>query len=222
MNESTTTACNCAASGAQATESELMERLDEVLTGYQGKPGALIPVLQIAQGVFGYLPENVLKRIALKLGKSYSEVAGVVGFYSFFSTVPRGKHLVRVCLGTACYVRGGKQVMEACRQELGIDVGGTTADGLFTLEVGRCFGACGLAPTIMIDEDVHQRVKAPKLRALFAAYRSGDGAATNPPITSAAKAVGNGGAKSARKPAAKKAPAKKSSAKGRREKVVAK
>ena len=95
----------------------------------------------------------------------------MVGFYSFFSTVPRGKHLVRVCLGTACYVRGGKQVLEACRQELGIDVGGTTPDGLFTLEVARCFGACGLAPTIMIDEDVHQRVKPQKLRAILAAYR---------------------------------------------------
>jgi NADH:ubiquinone oxidoreductase subunit E len=150
-----------------------MERLDEVLTEYQGKPGALIPVLQIAQGIYGYLPQNVMKRVALRLGKSYSEVAGVVGFYSFFSTVPRGKHLVRVCLGTACYVRGGKQVLEGCRQELGIDVGGTTGDGLFTLEVARCFGACGLAPTIMIDEDVHQRVKPPRLRELFAAYRDG-------------------------------------------------
>jgi len=75
-------------------------------------------------------------------------------------------------MGTACYVRGGKQVLESCRQELGIDVGGTTSDGLFTLEVARCFGACGLAPTIMIDEDVHQRVKPPRLRELFAAYRT--------------------------------------------------
>jgi NADH:ubiquinone oxidoreductase subunit E len=102
MNESTQPACAC---GEQATESQLMERLDEVLTEYQGKPGALIPVLQIAQGIFGYLPQTVMKRVALRLGKSYSEVAGVVGFYSFFSIVPRGKHLVRVCLGTACYVR---------------------------------------------------------------------------------------------------------------------
>ncbi len=133
-----------------------------MLAEYKGKPGALIPVLQIAQGIFGYLPEVAMKRIALGLGKSYSEVAGVVGFYSFFSTVPRGKHLVRVCLGTACYVRGGKQVLEACKQELGVDVGGTTPDGLFSLEVARCFGACGLAPTIMIDEDVHQRVKPPE------------------------------------------------------------
>ncbi len=171
MNETTQPACAC---GQTATESQLMDRLDEVLTEYQGRPGALIPVLQIAQGIFGYLPQDVLKRVALRLGKSYSEVAGVVGFYSFFSTVPRGKHLVRVCLGTACYVRGGKQVLEACRQELGIDVGGTTPDGLFTLEVARCFGACGLAPTMMIDEDVHQRVKAPKLRELFAGYRDGN------------------------------------------------
>jgi NADH:ubiquinone oxidoreductase subunit E len=232
MNESSATACTCAGPGAHksaehggaATESQLMERLDEVLTGYQGKPGALIPVLQIAQGIFGYLPENVLKRIALRLGKSYSEVAGVVGFYSFFSTVPRGKHLVRVCLGTACYVRGGKQVMEACRQELGIDVGGTTADGLFTLEVGRCFGACGLAPTIMIDEDVHQRVKPPKLRALFAAYRAGSGAqsavgaggATGPVRASASKKAlaGKAAAKNDRKPAQTDS--------GRRQKVVAK
>jgi len=204
-----TTACAC---GGEATEQQLMERLDEVLTEYQGKPGALIPVLQIAQGIFGYLPVSVMKHVALRLGKSYSEVAGVVGFYSFFSTVPRGKHLVRVCLGTACYVRGGKQVLESCRQELGIDVGGTTADGLFTLEVARCFGACGLAPTIMIDEDVHQRVKAPKLRALFAAYR--DGPAEVPSAKKTKKTA-------VKKPPRKTAPA---SRKGsvRRERVVVK
>jgi len=207
------TACAC---GEQATEQQLMERLDEVLTEYQEKPGALIPVLQIAQGIFGYLPVSVMKRVALRLGKSYSEVAGVVGFYSFFSTVPRGKHLVRVCLGTACYVRGGKQVLESCRQELGIDVGGTTADGLFTLEVARCFGACGLAPTIMIDEDVHQRVKAPKLRALFAAYRDGR---AEPAALKTKKRTSKSGA--VKKPAKKSARAARESA-GRRERVVAK
>jgi len=156
----------------QATESELLARLDEVLEDYQDKPGNLIPVLQIAQGIFGYLPENALKRIALSLSKSYSEVAGVVGFYSYFSTVPRGKHLVRVCLGTACYVRGGKLVLEALKQELGIDVGGTTEDRLFSLEVGRCFGACGLAPTIMIGDEVRQRVKPARVRAILDEYRA--------------------------------------------------
>jgi NADH:ubiquinone oxidoreductase subunit E len=163
----------------QATESELLERLDEVLEEYKHKEGALIPVLQIAQGIFGYLPVVALKRIALALGKSYSEVAGVVGFYSFFSTVPRGKHLVRVCLGTACYVRGGKRVLEALKQELGIDVGGTTEDRLFSLEVARCFGACGLAPTIMIGDEVRQRVKPIRIRAILDEYRKMEASPAN-------------------------------------------
>ena len=98
MNEVTGATACC----GQATDAELRERLYEVLMEYRGKPGALIPVLQIAQGIYGYLPESVLKAIALALGKSYSEVAGVVGFYAFFSTQPRGKHVIRVCLGTAC------------------------------------------------------------------------------------------------------------------------
>jgi NADH:ubiquinone oxidoreductase subunit E len=160
--------CTCA---GQASESELFARLEEVLREYHGKPGALIPVLQIAQSIFGYLPEEALKKIALGLDKPYSEVAGVVGFYSFFSTVPRGRHLIRVCLGTACYVRGGKKVLETLRSELGIDVGGTTEDGVFSLDVARCFGACGLAPAIMIDDEVYQRIKPVKLRPLLETYR---------------------------------------------------
>jgi NADH:ubiquinone oxidoreductase subunit E len=154
----------------QATDAELRERLDEVLTEYRGKPGALIPVLQMAQGIYGYLPEPVLKTIALSLGKSYSEVAGVVGFYAFFSTQPRGKHVIRVCLGTACYVRGGKQVLEAMRKELGVEVGETTKDGMFSLEVARCFGACGLAPAVSIDEEVYKRVRPAKIREILARY----------------------------------------------------
>jgi NADH:ubiquinone oxidoreductase subunit E len=183
----------------QATDKELRSRLDKVLAEYKGKLGALIPVLQIAQGIYGYLPEDVLKRVALALGKSYSEVAGVVGFYSFFSTVPRGKHLVRVCLGTACYVRGGKNVLEALKRELDVEVGGTTADGQFSLEVARCFGACGLAPTIMIDEDVIQRVKPVRVRAILENYRPG-----------AASSSGNGNGKPKAK--AKAAPAAKKQA----------
>ena len=161
------TACAC---GAQATDAELMARLDDVLTEFKGRPGALIPVLQIAQGIFGYLPEPVLKRVALAMGKSYSEVAGVVSFYAFFSTHPRGKHVVRVCLGTACYVRGGKLVLEAMRKELGIEVGETSPDGMFSLEVARCFGACGLAPAMCIDEEVFKRVRPAKIREILAAY----------------------------------------------------
>lgn len=155
----------------EVSEEELLERLDEVLEDYRGKPGTLIPVLQIAQGIFGYLPEVALKRICLALDISYSEVAGVVGFYSFFSTEPRGKHLIRVCLGTACYVRGGKKVLDALKHNLGVDVGQTTEDKLFTLEVARCFGACGLAPVIFIDDEVYKRIRPLKVGEILDRYR---------------------------------------------------
>jgi NADH:ubiquinone oxidoreductase subunit E len=161
--------CACC---AEVDEQELMVRLDEVLEEYRENPGGLIPVLQIAQGLFGYLPEHVLRRIATGLNKPYSEVAGVVSFYSFFSTQPRGKNVIRVCLGTACYVRGGKQILDALKRKLNIDVGETTEDQQFSLEVGRCFGACGLAPVVMVNDDTHQRVKASKAGELLAAYRT--------------------------------------------------
>ena len=165
------TACCC--SGAEATPEELNARLDETIAAYRDKPGGLIPVLQIAQGIFGYLPEEVIQRISLGMNRSFSEVAGVVGFYSFFATHPRGRHLVRVCLGTACYVRGGKQVLEALKAELGIDVGETTADRRFSLEIARCFGACGLAPVITVGEDVYGRLTANQIPEILEKYRSG-------------------------------------------------
>ena len=164
--------CHCCEE--EATEEELLVRVDKVIKQYKDKPGALIPVLQITQSIMGYLPEIALKKIALGLGKSYSEVAGVTGFYSFFTTVPRGKHLVRVCLGTACYVRGGNRVLDSLKKELGIDVGESTPDRMFTLEVARCFGACGLAPVITVDEDVHHRVKPAKVGTLIGRYREAD------------------------------------------------
>ena len=154
----------------QPTFDELLAQLDDVLIEYADVPGALIPLLQIAQTMFGYLPEEALRKISRALGKSYSEVAGVVGFYSLFTTVPRGRHIVRVCMGTACYVRGGKEVLAALKTTLGVEVGETTADRAFSLDVGRCFGACGLAPVIMIDDDVHQRVRPARLAKVLEAY----------------------------------------------------
>jgi NADH:ubiquinone oxidoreductase subunit E len=172
MPERQPATCTCCTE--EASEEELLARLDQIIAEYKDKSGALIPVLQMAQAVYGYLPEKVLKRISLGLDKSYSEVAGVVSFYSFFSTVPRGKHMIRVCIGTACYVRGGKQVLEAIKQRLQIDVGGTTPDRSFSLDVARCFGACGLAPAIMIDDDVHQRVKPTRIQSILDQYRQKD------------------------------------------------
>jgi NADH:ubiquinone oxidoreductase subunit E len=159
----------CCCSSESDNES-IYIKLDDILEEYRYKEGGLIPVLQIAQGLFGFLPEEVLRHVAKKMDKPYSEVAGVVGFYSFFSTQPRGNNVIRVCLGTACYVRGGKQVLDSLKKELSIDVGETTEDKTFSLEVARCFGACGLAPAIMINDDVHQRVKPARIKQILAPY----------------------------------------------------
>ncbi len=150
---------------------DIIPQLDDIIRRYNETEGALIPVLQSAQNLLGYLPREVLLHISEQLKIPYSEVTGVVSFYSFFSTVPRGRHIVRVCLGTACYVRGGKEVLSALEKQLGIKVGETTEDRFFSLEVGRCFGACGLAPVVMVDDNVHQRVKPSRVKDLLAGYR---------------------------------------------------
>ena len=171
LDEKVNAGCAC---DKRVDEKALLSQLDEILAEYRYRDGGLIPVLQIAQGLFGYLPEHVLRQIATGMNKPYSEVAGVVGFYSFFSTQPRGENVIRVCLGTACYVRGGKQVLDSLKKELGIDVGETTEDKLFSLEIARCFGACGLAPAIMINDDVHQRVKPARIKQVLAPYRKSE------------------------------------------------
>jgi NADH:ubiquinone oxidoreductase subunit E len=164
--------CSC-----EASEEELHARLDEVIDEYRDKPGGLIPALQTAQALFGYLPEPVIRKIADGFGKPVSEVSGVVTFYSFFTLHPRGKFLVRVCLGTACYVRGGKEVLDAFKKKLGIDVGETTPDRRFSLEVGRCFGACGMAPVVMVNDTVYQRVKPARVGELVNQIAADAGAA---------------------------------------------
>ena len=133
-------------------------RLKEILEQYKGQDGVLIPVLQKAQGVYGYLPEEVLKCIADYFKKSYSEVYGVTTFYAQFNLKPRGKNIIRVCMGTACHVRGGLKILEMISKELGVNRGETTKDGKFTLETVACIGACGLAPVIMINDDTHGRL----------------------------------------------------------------
>ena len=159
-------ACDC----NQVHEDELYERLKIIVQSQRTVPGALIPVLQTTQNLFGYLPERALRLISKELKLPYSEVAGVVGFYSYFSTTPKGKHTIRVCLGTACYVRGGQDVLKALMKELEIGVGGTTTDRKFSLEVGRCFGACGLAPVIMVDDEIFQRVKPSKVGEILNSF----------------------------------------------------
>lgn len=161
-------------SGGEIKIEEALPIIDRIIASHKNMKGALIPVLQSTQQLLGYLPEEVLQHISSSMKIPYSEVTGVVTFYSFFSTVPQGKHVIRVCLGTACYVRGGKQVLEAISRELDIGVGETTEDRFFSLDIGRCFGACGLAPVVMIDDTVHQRVRPDKVKELLDVYREMD------------------------------------------------
>ncbi|GAB4346424.1 MAG: NADH-quinone oxidoreductase subunit NuoE [Candidatus Abyssubacteria bacterium] len=146
------------------------ERVDEIIQRHRNKPGALIPVLEEVQGIMGYLPERVQRRVAKGLGIPLSQVYGVVTFYSFFTMKPRGKHQIRVCLGTACHVRGSKRVLNEIEQKLGIEPGECTEDREFSLDVVRCVGACGLAPVMVVDDDTHKQVKVTKLDQILSKY----------------------------------------------------
>jgi len=167
-NESATTKAACC-SGCD-DEGEKLRLIKEMTADYKARGKSLIQVLYMAQGMYGCLPMDVQKVIADGMGVPLAHVSSVLSFYSFFTTQPRGEHTIRVCLGTACYVRGGKKIVEELQKMLGIEVGETTADRKFTLEVVRCIGACGLAPSMMIDDDVFKQVRPEKLPAMLAAY----------------------------------------------------
>jgi len=144
--------------------------VDAIIERYRSKPGSLIPVLEDIQEAIGYLPRSIQRRVALGLSIPFSEVYGVVTFYSFFTMVPRGRHTVRCCLGTACYVRGGKKVMEQLTKTLEGHPGGTTGDRRFSLETVRCLGACGLAPVTMVDDNTYRQMKPSKVSDILEAY----------------------------------------------------
>lgn len=155
---------------AQTNEAELYPELEKIIAEHQGKPEDLIMVLHKAQNLFGYLPRKVQEMVAEGLGVSLNEVYGVITFYAFFSTVPKGRHSVKVCLGTACYVRGGQRVIEKIKKELSLKVGGTTEDRRYSLDVVRCIGACGLSPAMLVNDDVYGRVKITKLAEILERY----------------------------------------------------
>lgn len=150
--------------------SEQLDALDGIIERFKGKPGGLIPVLEEAQMLLGYLPVPIQKRIALGLNLPLARIYGVVTFYSFFTMKPRGKYTVRVCLGTACYVRGGQALAKALEKEFGVTEGETTPDRLFTFETVRCLGACGLGPVVVVNDEVHGRVKPSKVKDIISQY----------------------------------------------------
>lgn len=147
-------------------------QLDEVIRKNKGKQGAVMVTLQEAQDIFDHVPRDVQTYIAEGLNVPLSEVYGVATFYSQFALQPRGRFVIGVCLGTACYVKGSKNILEKLAEELNVKVGSTTEDGRFTLKDTRCLGACGLAPVIMINDDVYGRLVPGDIPAIIEKYRA--------------------------------------------------
>ena len=142
----------------------------ERIEAYAGRPEEMIRALQLVQEAFGFISPEMEGRVAAALGVRIGQVHGVVTFYHLFRTTPAGLHTIRLCLGTACHVLGADRILVTLEEALGISVGGTTEDGLFSLEVVRCLGTCSLAPVMMVDEDVHGRLTPEKVRNVLQTY----------------------------------------------------
>lgn len=153
-------------SGTPEQERQLKAWLDE----NKDTPGVVMPALQKAQEIYGYLPIEVQRMVAEALGKPLAEIYGVATFYSQFSLTPKGKYRISVCLGTACYVKGSGKLYEKLQEKLGIAGGECTADGKFSLDACRCVGACGLAPVLMVNDDVYGRLTVDDLDGILAKY----------------------------------------------------
>jgi len=149
---------------------EKMEKLEHILLEHKDQQGALVPVLHETQELFGYIPEEAQKRISEFLNIPMAEIFGVATFYSRFTLKPRGKNTISVCLGTACYVKNSQGVLDRLKEELKVEAGDTTEDGKFTLEATRCLGCCGLAPVMMINEEVYGKLVPDDISEILKKY----------------------------------------------------
>lgn len=136
----------------------------------QAMPGVALPALQTAQEIYGYVPREVQQMIADFLGRPLTEIYGISTFYSQFDLEPKGRNRISVCLGTACYIKGGNRIFQLLKEKLGVEDGGCTADGRFSLDSCRCLGCCGMAPVIMINDDVYGNLTGEELDAILAKY----------------------------------------------------
>lgn len=159
--------CNC----KEMTEEEKFTFLSQIIDDYEAKESNLIQILHMSQAIFGFLPFNVQSFVAEKMDLPISKVSGVITFYSFFTTKPKGDYIIRVCMGTACYVRGGKKIIDKLTEILDIGVGDTTEDLKYSLEVVRCMGACGLAPAMKINDKVYKQVNPNKLQQILKQHK---------------------------------------------------
>jgi NADH:ubiquinone oxidoreductase subunit E len=151
---------------------EDIRKVDEIISRHKGKDGVLIPVLNEIQTEIGFLPVEVQKMVARRLNIPEKEVYGVATFYSFFSMTPRGRTTIKVCLGTACFVKGGKKIAERIQKELGVGPGETSEDRKYSVQINRCLGACGLAPVMVVNEKVFQRVKPEEAIDIIRSYET--------------------------------------------------
>jgi len=149
---------------------EQIKQLDELIETYGKKDGGLIPLLEKAQDLLGYLPESVQQRIADKTDISPNRIYGVITFYSFFTMEPRAKHRIQLCMGTACYVKGAEEIMKKLEKNYNVKMGESTKDGRFTFEKARCLGACGLAPVMVIDDKVYGKVNIDEIDDILSQY----------------------------------------------------
>ncbi len=147
------------------------DELKKYIDSVKNSQGVTMQILQKAQGIFGYLPLEVQQFISDETNIPLADIYGVVTFYTQFSTEEKGKHKIGVCLGTACYVKGSQEIMDKLAEELNVKVGKTTDDKQFTLEATRCLGCCGLAPVMMIDDDVYGKVEAQKIKSILSKYK---------------------------------------------------
>ena len=144
-----------------------LQELDRVIEKYKKSPGALVPVLERAQEIVGYLPPLIQKRIARGLRISVAEVHSIVSFYNFFTMKPKGEHTIRMCLGTACYVKKAEEILAKIKERLGIELDEVTDDRKFSLEAVRCLGVCGLAPVVMMDQDTYGMMEVNKVEPAY-------------------------------------------------------
>jgi len=160
----------------QPEKMEVLQQYMNQAKSRENPESQLIGVLHKVQGLFGYLPREVMDQVAQTLEIPTAHIWGVATFYHYFNLQPIGKHVISVCLGTACYVKGAGVVLETLKKELGVEVGGTTADNLFTLHEARCLGACGIAPVMMVDDKIYGELDAKKTVEIIHQYRKANAA----------------------------------------------
>ncbi len=156
---------------SRSIDSKTSRQIKKIIEATAGQAGAPIRVLQRVQGLIGYLPREALEIVSREMGIPLSELYGITSFYSFFSMVPKGKHVIQVCLGTSCYVKGGQKIIDSLKKDFGLESGSTTPDGKLSLQTVRCLGCCGLSPVLAINEDVHRKVKPSKLKEILSSYQ---------------------------------------------------